>query len=42
MDVRRDRNGVPRILEVNARIGANVLTADEILESLLMTALHGD
>jgi len=42
MDVRRDRNGVPRVLEINARVGANVLATDEILESLLIAAFEGD
>ena len=42
MDIRRDRNGVAKILEINARVGANVLTADEVLESLLTTASIGD
>lgn len=41
MDVRRDRNGVPSVLEINARVGANVLAASEVLESLLMTAGEG-
>ncbi len=35
MDVRRDRAGRPRVLEINARIGANVRSADEVLEELL-------
>ncbi|HEX9658057.1 MAG TPA: ATP-grasp domain-containing protein [Bacteroidota bacterium] len=41
MDIRRDRNGVPKLLEINARLGANVLAASEILESLLITAEEG-
>lgn len=42
LDVRRDGAGVPRVLEINARVGANVLAAEEILESLLTTASEGD
>jgi carbamoyl-phosphate synthase large subunit len=38
MDVRRDGNGVARLLEVNGRVGATVLSAPEILEELLATA----
>ena len=41
MDVRRDRNGVPSVLGINARVGANVQAASEVLESLLMTAGEG-
>jgi len=35
LDVRRDRHGRPLVLEVNARVGANVRSADEVLEALL-------
>lgn len=35
IDVRRDRGGRPLVLEVNARVGANVRSADEVLETLL-------
>jgi carbamoyl-phosphate synthase large subunit len=42
MDVRRDCDGVARILEINARVGANVSAAIEIMESLLMTASEGN
>ncbi len=35
IDVRRDAAGRPRVLEVNARVGANVRSADEVLEALL-------
>lgn len=35
VDVRRDRDGRPLVLEVNARVGANVRSADEVLETLL-------
>jgi carbamoylphosphate synthase large subunit len=38
IDIRRDGNGVPHVLEVNARVGANVLSAPEVLEELLATA----
>ncbi len=41
MDIRMDREGKPRVLEINARIGANVLTTPEILETLLMTTSEG-
>lgn len=34
IDVRRDRDGQPRVLEVNARVGANVRAADEVLRTL--------
>jgi carbamoylphosphate synthase large subunit len=42
IDVRRDRDGLARVLEINARVGANVLTAVEVLESLLTVASEGD
>lgn len=35
MDVRLRRDGSPALLEVNARIGANVLSAPEVMEALL-------
>ena len=35
IDVRRDARGRPLVLEVNARVGANVRAADEVLEALL-------
>lgn len=35
IDVRRARDGRPLVLEVNARVGANVRSADEVLEALL-------
>ena len=35
IDVRRAQDGRPLVLEVNARIGANVRSADEVLEALL-------
>jgi D-alanine-D-alanine ligase-like ATP-grasp enzyme len=35
VDVRLRRDGSPAILEVNARLGANALSAPEVLESLL-------
>lgn len=34
MDVRRDASGTPRVLEVNARIGAHTLCAPDIFEAL--------
>lgn len=42
MDMRRDCNGVPRVLEIITRIGANMMATEEILESLLMTTFEGD
>lgn len=39
MDVRRDAMGVPRILEINARVGANVLSAGGILDEMLDTSM---
>ncbi len=35
IDVRRDSQGQPRVLEINARVGANVRSADEVLQALL-------
>jgi carbamoyl-phosphate synthase large subunit len=34
MDIRLDTDGSPAVLEVNARLGANVLSAREVLEAL--------
>jgi carbamoyl-phosphate synthase large subunit len=36
VDVRLRRDGTPVILEINARLGANVLTAPEVREALLV------
>jgi carbamoylphosphate synthase large subunit len=41
MDVRRDSKGVPNILEINARVGAHVLTAGGILEAMLKYSMEG-
>lgn len=41
MDVRLGSDGVPRILEINARVGANVLAAPEVLETLLTNKHEG-
>jgi carbamoylphosphate synthase large subunit len=35
VDIRMDSSGHPMLLEINARLGANVLSAPEVLESLL-------
>jgi carbamoyl-phosphate synthase large subunit len=35
VDVRRARSGRPLILEVNARVGANVRAAEEVLEAMM-------
>jgi carbamoyl-phosphate synthase large subunit len=35
IDIRFDREGIPKLLEINARIGANILFAEEVMESLL-------
>ncbi len=35
MDIRLDGNGIPRVLEINARLGANILSAEEVIKSLL-------
>jgi carbamoyl-phosphate synthase large subunit len=40
MDIRRDRDGLPRILDINARAGANILSTVEVLESMLTTAME--
>ena len=34
MDIRLGSDGSPAVLEVNARIGANVLSAREVLDAL--------
>ncbi len=36
MDIRLRRDGTPVVLEINARLGANVLSAPEILDNLIM------
>ncbi len=41
MDVRLRRDGSPALLEVNARIGANVLSAPEVMEALLQEWRNG-
>jgi D-alanine-D-alanine ligase-like ATP-grasp enzyme len=35
VDVRLRRDGTPVVLEINARLGANALSAPEVLEALL-------
>jgi carbamoyl-phosphate synthase large subunit len=35
IDVRRGRDGLPRILEINARVGANVRAAEEVLDNIV-------
>lgn len=35
IDIRVDASGVPRLLEINARLGANALSATEVLDDLL-------
>lgn len=35
IDIRLDGEGNPRLLEINARLGANILSAEEVIESLL-------
>lgn len=35
IDIRVDSSGTPRLLEINARLGANVLSAKEVMEDLL-------
>jgi carbamoyl-phosphate synthase large subunit len=35
IDIRRDIDGQPFILEINARVGANVLSAQEVLNELV-------
>lgn len=37
MDIRLNKDNIPVILEINARVGANVLSAPEVLEKLLET-----
>jgi glutathionylspermidine synthase len=39
MDIRLDETGTPKVLEVNARVGANVLKAEGVLETLLVQSL---
>jgi hypothetical protein len=34
MDIRLSADGNPAVLEVNARLGANVLSASEVLDAL--------
>lgn len=41
VDVRLRRDGVPVILEINARVGANVLSAPEVLEALVAAWREG-
>jgi carbamoylphosphate synthase large subunit len=42
MDVRLDGKGSPKILEINGRVGANALTAKEMLEAFFRTMRGGD
>ena len=42
MDIRRALNGVPKVIEVNARIGANVLEAEDVLEQIIDQLRGGD
>ena len=35
IDIREDASGTPRLLEINARLGANALSAREVLDDLL-------
>lgn len=35
MDIRRDTDGIPRLLEINARIGAHTLRAPQIFDALV-------
>lgn len=35
IDIRRGLDGIPRILEINARVGANVRAAEEVLTALV-------
>lgn len=35
IDVRVDASGIPRLLEINARLGANALSASEVIDDLL-------
>ena len=41
MDIRRDAQGTPKVLEINARVGANVLHVPEVLETLYRWTLKG-
>lgn len=36
MDIRLNSNGIPKVLEVNARVGANVLKAEGVLDTMLL------
>jgi len=35
IDIREDASGTPRLLEINARLGANALSASEVLDDLI-------
>ena len=41
IDVRRGLDGIPRILEINARVGANVRAAEEVLTALITNWRRG-
>ena len=41
IDIRRGADGIPRVLEINARVGANVLCAGGILETMLHESCKG-
>lgn len=41
MDIRRDAAGTPKVLEINARIGAHTLRAPEIFEAMIQLYLSG-
>jgi len=41
IDIRRGIDGIPGIIEINARVGANVLQAEGILETMMMESLKG-
>ncbi|HXS75687.1 MAG TPA: ATP-grasp domain-containing protein [Terracidiphilus sp.] len=41
IDVRRGLDGMPRILEINARVGANVRSAEEVLTTLITNWRRG-
>lgn len=41
MDIRRGGDGIAKILEINARVGANVLKAEGILETMMMQSIKG-
>ena len=40
IDIRRDRNGAPKILDINARVGANVLMSKCVLETMLILSME--